>query len=210
MKGVFVALVAAFGILALIGAFVETKEVQPGKSAQLAGSALRNGTGAEFFVVGSNAQEIARYKAKRADAEMYLGEVISAVDELTTMKTLPVGPDLPVQSRKMNALADQGDVFGTFAGPNDSYLHECRSSGIAARLLWDVMAGTVTTMTPVSALEGFNSHVRGCISQIKTPPESKITLLGPPEQVMPPFEGCLSAGDSHWTCPTSVIDGMTG
>lgn len=204
MKGIFLALVAAVGILGLIGFFFEGKETQPRKIAPPAVSGVKNGEGVEFFVVEDNAEAIARYEVLRPDAERYLGEVFLAVDELMAMKKLPEGAELPAQSRKMTALAERGDVFGTFIGPDQSYLYQCRSSGIAARQLWNVMAGFLTTETQADALESFNSHVRDCISQIKTSPKSSVTLLGPAEHVKPPFKGCLSGGDGRWTCPSAV------
>ena len=161
MKGVFLALAATIGILILIGTFVGENKAQPAKAASPGAAGVKNADGVEFFVVGSNAENIARYEAKRTGAEQYLGEVIAAVDELLAMNKLPEGAALAAQSRKMNALADKGDVFGAFVGPNFSYLHECRSTGIAAASIWNVMAGFITTETAVSALERFNNHVRG-------------------------------------------------
>lgn len=207
MKRLFWGILAVLVGLWLSDVYEKGKESQS-QSASRETKSVKDTNGVEFFVIGSNADEVARYYAKKQAAQEYLGKVIFNVSDMLAMKKLPEGASLPAKTREMNALADAGEIFGQFVGENASFLHQCRSAGLAARQLWNAIAGS-TNEAPVTALEIYNDHVRECISQIKTPPQPTLILLGPPEQVKPPFEGCLSIFDSKvsgkWSCSSSSI-----
>ncbi|MGE1317863.1 hypothetical protein [Pseudomonas aeruginosa] len=165
--------------------------------------------GADYEVVKDNSSEINFYKEKRKSAALYLKKAVSYVEEIKRMKSLPEGPALPAQSRKMNALVDEGEQFGDIFSP----LSHCRLAGHNARMFWSVMTGNIATSTPEEGFEEFEEQVRGCKGQLVKEPEAITTIRTSVDKGIP-FKGCLEViqlrreGESdfrEWTCPTSVL-----
>ncbi|WP_375592206.1 hypothetical protein [Chitiniphilus eburneus] len=174
------------------------------------GPHITNAAGVEFIVADSNDEEVATYAAQRADAQAYLEKLHRAVKDILQMTALPEGAELPAQSRKMNALAKEGDIFGAPFQPNAPFAY-CRSAGISADQFWKVLAGSIPTGVPADALTKYNDDATACGAALLKPPKAVVTLYGPSDQNKPPFKGCLSVLQlepkkpySIWTCPASV------
>ncbi|PWB31400.1 hypothetical protein DCO48_17200 [Pseudomonas sp. SDI] len=163
-------------------------------------------------MIDGNREVLARYQAKRGAAEHYVQKIVVATRQLLAMDALPTGAALPAQSRRMRALKQEGEMFGTFVGPDASYLHHCYASGIAVHTLWNTMAGFIRYETPHQALVELNKNITECLSQIENPPSPRVTLIGPATHTRPPFQGCQEiidqgqndAGYKQWGCPAAV------
>ncbi|QVM94866.1 hypothetical protein LOY37_10195 [Pseudomonas sp. B21-012] len=162
----------------------------------------------EYKVTGTNANEISQYNQQRESAAAYLTKVQAYVAEIKAMEALPVGPALPAQHQKMQALKVEGDGVGSIVSP----LSHCRASGYAASEYWQTVAGMITTQPPSAALERFASEVQQCQQQLQNPPKA-ITYIEGPADKQPAYPGCLEIlalgekdGDTRtWSCPTESM-----
>lgn len=160
-------------------------------------------------IIGDNSDEVKKHADLKSKASAYIDKVDKEISKIIGMaKQQPTSQEIAAQSRKMNALADEGDPFGTFM---DSPLHQCRAAGISARTMWGAMIGMIPTQPPQQAHEEYRQRAKECRQQIANPPEAKVKVETPEAERMPPFPGCLSvvsinkSGPNAWTCPKKNI-----
>lgn len=198
----------------LVVVFIYAESAHAFGSPPTSGPRIKNAQGVEFVVVDGNREMLTRYRAKRSAADHYVQKIVAATNQMLSMDTLPSGPALPAQSRKINALKQEGEMFGSFVGPDASYLHHCYASGIAVHTLWNTLAGFIRYETPHQALVELNKNITECLSQIENPPSARVTLIGPATHSSPPFQGCQEiidlakkdAGYKQWGCPAAVAN----
>lgn len=201
-------LCCVFFVLLLAYGFYEARR-EDSYLAGAEGPRIKNPEGVTFVVIGNNSSDAEKHEVLRQSAIKYILKVSDATEEVRAMERLPVGPDLPAQSRKMTALAAEGDIYGTAF---DSLGH-CGAAGRAANLFWTARrTGSVGSLSPQQAYEGVNEAAEACRKQIAKKLELTVTLNGPVEQVKPPFPGCLTILDfeekptfSQWTCPSAAV-----
>lgn len=160
-----------------------------------------------YKVTGDNKKELDQYSAHREEAIAYLLKTTVYVGEIRAMKSLPVGPALPGQHKKMLALRAEGDALGDMFSP----LSYCRGAGYKAQEYWSVVAGNIRTETPENALAAYVEEARNCQGQIDNGPKS-VTYIETTIDKKPPVEGCLkiiSLGSEEkvqgWSCPTELL-----
>lgn len=156
-------------------------------------------------IIGDNSAEVKKHADLKPVASAYIEQTDREVAKILGMaKQNPNGQQIAAQSRKMNALADEGEPIGTFL---NSPLHKCRAAGIDARSLWQTMIGLISTQTPQAALDTYRKTAADCRKQITNKPEPTVTVETPATEKAPPFKGCLqiiSLDQStvrQWTCP---------
>lgn len=100
----------------------------------------------------------------RTMARSYIDRVDSEVSRMLHLaKSDLTGPEVVAQSKRMNALADEGDPIGAFPF---SPFHQCRSAGIDARALWQTMTGMIQTQTTKAARTKYTMTAKECRQQI--------------------------------------------
>lgn len=173
---------------------------------------IKNASGVEYIVASDNAVALEKYKKQQPFAKVYIEKLDAEVGYILKMsESRQDSTTIAAQSKKMNELKSDGDVFGAIFQP-DSLLAQCRNAGIEAGKLWDVMAGFITTEAPEDALANYKKVAGYCRDAMAEKPVAQLTLLGPADAVSPPFPGCLrviSADDKpkhlQWTCPTDAV-----
>lgn len=160
-------------------------------------------------IIGDNSDEVKKHADLKPKASAYIDKVDKEVSRIIGMsKQQPTSHEIAAQSRKMNALADEGDPLGSFP---DSPLYQCRAAGISARTMWSAMIGMIPTQTPQQAHDDYRKLAKECRQQLAKAPEAKVTVETPETERMPPFPGCLSvvsinkSGPNTWTCPKKNI-----
>lgn len=160
-----------------------------------------------YKVTGNNQKELDQYAAHREDAIAYLLKTSVYVGEVKAMKSLPVGPALPAQSKKMLDLRTEGDALGDMFSP----LSYCRGAGYKAQEYWSVVAGNIRTETPESALAAYVEAAQDCQGQIDKAPKPE-TYIETAIDKAPPVEGCLkiiSLGSEEkvqsWSCSSELL-----
>lgn len=160
-----------------------------------------------YKVTGNNQKELDQYAAQRGDAIAYLLKTTVYVGEVKNMKSLPVGPALPAQHRKMLELRAEGDALGDMFSP----LSYCRGAGYKAQEYWAVVAGSIRTETPENAFTAYVEAAQDCQGQIDNGPKA-VTYIETDIDKVPPVEGCLkiiSLGSKEkvqgWSCATELL-----
>ena len=195
-----------------------TKDTQKQKDTTIATPAttktntIKNSDGIEYIITGDNSTEVARHKELLPAAKTYLKEVQTNALKIQSLDRPPEGRERTLQSIEMTNLLKEGEIFGTQTESNSTGLHECRSFGIKAKTYWDVVSGSITTITTTEAIENYNNAISACEKQIKQEIEATVTLTGPVAPAIPPFKGCLeiisfdeNPTSRTWTCSASVI-----
>lgn len=160
-----------------------------------------------YKVTGNNQKELDQYATHRGEAIAYLLKTTVYVGEVKNMKSLPVGPALPAQHRKMLELRAEGDALGDMFSP----LSYCRGAGYKAQEYWAVVAGSIRTETPENALAAYVEAAQDCQGQIDNGPKP-VTYIETDIDKVPPVEGCLKiiSLDSEekvqgWSCATELL-----
>ncbi|WP_233281691.1 hypothetical protein [Pseudomonas tructae] len=160
-----------------------------------------------YKVTGDNQKQLDQYSTHREGAIAYLLKTTVYVGEIRAMKSLPAGPALPAQHKKMLALRTEGDALGDIFSP----LSYCRRAGYKAQEYWSVVAGNIQTETPENALAAYVEEARNCQGQIDSGPKP-ITYIETAIDKKPPVEGCLkiiSLGSEEkvqgWSCSTELL-----
>lgn len=161
----------------------------------------------EYKITGDNKKELDQYEANRGDAIAYLLKTTVYVGEIKAMESLPVGPALVAQNKKMLDLRAEGDALGSAFSP----LSHCRGAGYKAQEYWSVVAGDIRTETPEDALAAYVQSAQDCQGQIDNAPKP-ITYIETDIDKLPPVEGCLeviSLGSDEkvrgWSCPSDLL-----
>lgn len=173
---------------------------------------IKNASGVEYLVASDNAVALEKYKKQQPFAKVYLEKLDSEVGHILKMaESRQDSTAIAAQSKRMNELKIDGEVFGALFQP-DSPLAQCRNAGIEAGKFWDVMAGFMTTEKPEDALENYKKVSGYCRDAMAEKPVAQVTLLGPTDVTSPPFPGCLSVisvsgkpEHLQWTCPAGAI-----